>query len=357
MFKKRTSRHRRRREVKTLQAQVISTRIAMYDARKAVGLCLRMLLVAGIVVGLGMLVWAGVKRALLENDEFMLRELVINHNPVLDEQRLFHVTGMDADSSLFELSPALIRERLLARPEILRARVTREFPGRLVIDVTERRPQVWISCPSAGIQPRDQMSGLLADVHGILFSCRPGLLAEASGLPVIEITADGADLQEGSKLRHPSYLRGMRLLREAQDADSGAAGWIDVIRQHKSWACELVTRAGTVATFGHEEIDRQMQDFLAALRHCEETGRQLASIQLVGRRNLPVTFQDGAGPARQVAPVRPEPEAAMPEAPPRAILVDETELGNHEQAAGDATPPVEERRPQVDTDLQELLER
>jgi hypothetical protein len=349
LFKKRTSKHRRRREVKTLHAQVISPRIAAYDARKALGHCCRMLAWLGVIGGVAFLVWTGLNRALFQNPEFQLQELVLNDNPVVDEARLFQVTGIETDASLFQLNPTVIRERLLARPEILHAKVTREFPGRLEIVVAPRRPQVWISCPSAGVQPRDPLSGLLVDAHGKMFGCRPGMLAEARMLPVIEVSADGPALVEGEEIRHPSYLRGMRLLRQAQEIDPGAAGWIDVIRQHKSWASEMITRAGTVATFGHDEIDRQMRDFLAALRHSEESGRQLASIQLIGRRNLPVTFQGETPPA---------PPAAMDQpAPPRAILVDEGASSTDEQATGDATPPVEIPRPRVDTDLQELLER
>ena len=351
MFKKRTSRHHRRREVKTLQAQVISPRIAIYDARRAAAWCGRMLLLATLIGVACWGVWLALRKGLLENEEFRLREIVLNDNPVLDESRLFEVTGIESDASLFELSPALIRERLLARPEILSAKVTREFPGRLHIEVAPRRPQVWISCPALGAPPRSAAGGLLADAHGVLFECRPGLLAEALALPVIELPGDAGSLEAGGKIRHASYLRGMRLLREAVEADPGAAGWIDVIRQHKSWASELVTRAGTVATFGHEDIGRQMQDFLAAVRHAEESGRALATVRLIGRRNLPVTFLDGpAGPP--AAPPRVEEEV-----PPRAIRVDEEQAGDHEDGTGEGVPEGEIPEPTVDPDLQELLER
>jgi hypothetical protein len=99
---------------------------------------------------------------------------------------------------------------------------------------------------------------------------------------------------------------------------------LDTIRQHKAWGSKLMTRDQIEATFGHEDIERQMADLLAAVSHARDKGDRIATIHLVGKRNLPVTFHE--------------------KDPPRAILVPEPP-----QDHPPATP--------ADADLDRLLNR
>lgn len=307
MFKRRTSRVRKRPQVKVLRAHVMTPRIFWHDFRRTLGSFFRLVfwLALGGVACWG--VWLGVKRGLLENDEFRLRELTLNDNPAVNQDRLLEVTGIDLEGSLFDCDPGEVEERLRALPEVAGAKVTRDFPGRISIEVAAREPRVWVACVSNGVAPRDLGGGLLVDGNGRLFHCTSGMVDRAMGLPVIEVAAEPGELEAGGKIASDTYFRGMRLLGEAIKIDPGAAAWIDTIRQHKGWGSEVVTREGTVAVFGHSDIGRQMKDFLLAMDHAEKSGRKIATIHLVGRRNLPVTFQGEAPPPRAIPVEEPAP--------------------------------------------------
>ncbi|WP_353568543.1 cell division protein FtsQ/DivIB [Haloferula sargassicola] len=289
----------------------MSPRIFWFDFRRALVSGLRWILLASLALaGVGAL-WLGFERGLLKNDEFRLRELTMNDNAALSEARLLQVTGIDLDGSVFDCNPREIREKLMSLPEVQSARVSRSFPGSLAIEITARQPVLWVACQEEGRLARDPASGLLVDRDGLLFPCTAAMWEEAEGLPVIELEKEPFPLEAGMKVEHESFLRGMRLLAEARSASPEADEWIDTIRQYKGWGSQLVTRGGTVATFGHRDLKRQMNDFLTACEHAAGTGRKIATIELVGRRNIPVTFQiEGQAPPapeppREIAPTRP----------------------------------------------------
>lgn len=303
-----------------LRANVMTPRIFWYDFRRAMASVFRFALVAAAVVAAGWGVWRGVEVALLENEDFRLRRIVINENPALDEIRLLEVTRLDLEGSLFACDPDEIRGQLEALPEIVSAKVLREFPGDLKIRVKARQPYVWIACEAVGRAPRDPASGLLVDRSGHLFPCPQGMFGTAAELPVLHLRDDDGGIVPGEVIEHPDYHRALRLLQVAERHLPEAREWIDSIKLYKRWGCKIHTRDGTEATFGHDDLDRQMQDLLAAVEHARQKGVKIATICLIGSRNLPVTYQSATAP--------------------RAIIVSE------EKAA-----------PTGDADLPQLLER
>lgn len=303
-----------------LRANVMSPRIFWYDVRRAFGTLCRVIAWLALLGAAGWGVWKGVERGLLENNEFALREVRLNDNPALDQERLLRVASIDAEGTLFDCNPDAIEASLEALPELSGAAVHREFPGTLMVEVTAREPFVWIECGSQGIPGRDLRDGLLVDRERNLFRCPPGMVEQAMERPVIVIGPSGESLEAGGTITHDDYLRGLRLFRTALEEDPDAGEWVERIRQYKRWGSQLVTRDEIVATFGHQELERQMADFLAAAAHAREKGDRIATISLVGKRNLPVTFHEVT--------------------PPKAIPVEE--------------PPEENPR---QTDLQRLLER
>lgn len=320
MFRRRTTKVRKRRQVRVLRASVMSPRIFWYDFRRALGSLFRVILIGGLAIAAVWGVWRGIESGLLENEDFRLQQLVLNDNPAIDEIRLLEVTQIDLQGSLFDCDPDRIEAQLVALPEVSSAEVVREFPGDLTIDVRIRQPYLWVACEPAGIEPRTVGSGLLVDRNGRLFPASSGMMTQAAALPVIHLRNDDGVLTPGERIEHDDYHRALRLLQVAERQLPEALEWVESIELHKSWGCKLHTRDGIVATFGHDELERQMTDFLSAVEHARGKGDRIATISLVGRRNLPVTFHSTA--------------------PPKAVVVPETEP-----------------EPVGDDDLRELIER
>lgn len=322
-MKRRTSKLRKKRsQVKTLQANVMTPRIFWHELRLALSGLLRWTIYAALAVGAAYGVWRGIEEGVLKNEEFALRELRLNPNAALDEIRLLEVTGIDLHGSLFDCHPEEMEAALEALPEVAGATVTREFPGTLIVNVVPREPEVWVSCADQGVLPRDAERGLLVDGEGVAFRCPSGLRAVAAGLPVIELRGEEPKLMAGEPVRHPDFERGHRLFEAVKAGLPEAPQWIDTIAQYKAWASVLTTHDGLEATFGHEDLARQTGDLLAAVEHAREKGERIASIRLIGNRNLPVRLIESN--------------------PPRAIIVEQ---------------PVLAQPPEVDDDLRQLIER
>lgn len=303
MFKRRTSRVQHRRQVIELQAKVVSPRIVWFGVLKS---CRKLVRFAVILAVLGGAVWGvkyGIRRGLLENEEFRLQAIELTPNPAIDERRLVEIAGIDLNGSLFDCHVADIEEKLRALPELASAGVRREFPGTLIVEATAREPHVWISSAAHGIAPRDPKGGLLVDRGGFAFRCPPALWEKAAALPVIELGEDDEIPSAGKQIVCPEFDRLMRLYQVACTEIDGADQWIDTLRQSRAWSLELVSRDGTTASFGLGDHERQMSDLRTALEHVRFQQQQIASIELIPERNIPVVLRG--------------------EAAPRAILLDE----------------------------------
>ncbi|MEK7953196.1 cell division protein FtsQ/DivIB [Luteolibacter soli] len=312
MFKRRTSRVQHRRQVIELQAKVVSPRIVWYSVVKN---CRKMVRVAVILALLGGAVWGvkyGIRRGLLENEEFRLQAIELTPNPAIDERRLVQVAGIDLKGSLFDCHVAEIQAKLGALPELASVKVRREFPGTLIVEAIAREPHAWVSSPAHGVAARDPEKGLLVDRNGFAFRCPPALLEKASALPVLQLGEGGEMPVAGKQVVHPEFDRLMRLYHVACNEIEGADKWIDTLRQSRSWSLELVSHDGTAASFGLGDHERQMSDLRAALEHARTQNQQIASIELIPERNIPVILLAESAP-RAI----PREEAAPASAPVR----------------------------------------
>lgn len=312
MFKRRTSRVPHRRQVIELKAHVMSPRIAWFSLmrylRKFAKLAFILALVGGAVWGVKL----GIRRGLVENQEFRLQAIRLTPNPAIDERDLVRIGGININGSLFQCDPAEIEARLRARPELSSAAVRREFPGTLIVEVTARQPHAWVASRRHGIRPRDSATGLLIDRSGFAFPCPTGLAAVAASLPVIELGEGGEVPVAGSKVVHPELDRLMSLYQVACAEMPGAPQWIETLRQSRKWSLEMVSRDGTSAYFGLGDHRRQMADLEAALDHARTKGQQISSIELIPERNLPVVLRDDSTP-RAILVEEPEDVPAVPD--------------------------------------------
>jgi len=296
MFKKRTTRVRHSKELTRLQVNVLSPRIIWFGVLKSFRKLTRAALVLALIGGAA---WAGhevFQQGLVKNKEFRLQVVELTPNPALDERRLIKIAGIDINGSLFECDADEIEASIRALPEVAVASVRREFPGTLVIGVIARKPFAWVASASQGIPARDPDTGLVVDRNGIAFQCPPALLDTATRLPVIQIGEGGEAMAAGKRVTHPEFDRLKRLYKVACEEIPGAEEWVYSLRQSREWSLEMLSRDGTVASFGLGDHERQMKDLKAALDHARDKDQQIASIELIPERNIPVVLRGGGVP-------------------------------------------------------------
>lgn len=309
MFKRRTSKVRRRPQVLVLKARVMSPRIAWYSFLRLGGRLLKWSFGLAVFAALVWGAWTGGRQWLVENEEFQLQAIELTPNSAIDEKRFVLLTGINLSGSLFECDVTDIEDRLRVLPELASVDVKRRFPGTLVVDVVAREPQVWVASPSQGVPPRDYEKGLLVDRSGVAYPCPPGQREIAASLPVIVLGEGGQPLVAGRKVDHPEFQRALRLHEKICRSVPEAAGWIDTIRQSRPWALEVTARDGMTAVFGLGDHDRQVSDLLAAVDHSRRRGQLIDTINLIPERNLPVTLRGERAPRAILVP---EPEETAP---------------------------------------------
>jgi len=265
------------------------------------GFCLAVLAAIG---------WAcheGYKRVVLDNPDFQLRVIDLNENPVLDEPALVELTGLDISSNITRVDAAGMRETLLAQPAITDARIERHLPDTLVIRINTREPRAWLAVPTTDMPIERAEGALLIDADLVPYPCPPRQLAAAGSLPTIILPKDAENpVKPGTPLRNDALNKCIRLLDSILEHTPDLAATIDTIDQPTPWSIRAVTHCGTEATFGLRDHERQLIRLRAALANASQTGREIATINLIPRENIPFTLKSD-----------------IPAAPPRAIPVEE----------------------------------
>ncbi len=120
-------------------------------------------------------VWAGrqIVRHVIASPRFAVRDVQVGPSTHLSGDEIRQLAGVPLGDRLLAVDPDAVAMRVTMHPWILSARVRRELPSTLVIDVTERR-----AVASA-------LLGALYLVDGTGHPFKRATFAEADGLPVI----------------------------------------------------------------------------------------------------------------------------------------------------------------------------
>jgi hypothetical protein len=319
-----------RRPTNILHVRVRSPRLAWLGLLGILGRFVKLGFLAAVLTAIGWAGYKGYQRVVLENPDFQLRVIDLNPNPVLDEPAFVSLTGLDLQTNLTQIDTTAMRETLLAHPAITAARIERHLPDTLVVRISTREPRAWIAMPDAGHPIRREAGAMLIDGGRIPYPCPELQFEAASSLPVIVLKPEPEQpLTPGTPMRNATLAPCLRLLDNINRHTPGLLATIDTLDQPTPWSIRAVTRSGTEATFGLHGHDRQLRRLDSALAHTSATGRPLATINLIPRENIPVTFRPDAPPPREA----PAPTAVEPPIPV-AIPVDEADL-DESRRAGD----------------------
>lgn len=138
---------------------------------------LLLLAAVAVVVGTG---WVALNSSLVE-----VREVTVEGTSRLSVGQVLEAAAVRGGESLFALDPDGVAERVQELPAVAAVEVNRDWPHRVVITVTERRPVAVVT---------QQGTSTLLDASGVAFAqvARPpaDLVPVTLGAPVVD---DGAD--------------------------------------------------------------------------------------------------------------------------------------------------------------------
>ncbi len=273
------------------------------------GVLVRTLAILCLCGSLPVLAKWGYDTVFYQNEEFVLRRLNIQTDGILSEARLAEIANVAAGMNLMELDLEAIRSQIEKLPQVEKATVTRELPDRINLIVRERMPVAWLSSPPLGIRPWDMERGYLLDAEGVLFRCLD-LNDGMKSLPVVE-SFQVIEPVEGGRIESEGVRAGLKLILESDGRFLEQGMTVAEVRVRDEWAVEAIYQNRLAVTFGVFDYSRGLDDLALILGNAENSGRQLATVNVAAMKNIPVTFAssdeptkrgDGASPGGEGAP-------------------------------------------------------
>lgn len=215
----------------------------------------------------------------------------IRTNGSLSHDSILRHAGLSETNHVYDVDLRATRERLEALPNVRHASVERALPGRLVIEVEERLPVLWLSCDQPPLRPytTDPSEGAcLIDEEGHLFLCTE-LRDELLYLPVLHLRRL-SHTQPGVHLTTAPVQAGLDLLRRLRDT-FGARG-LDVaeIDAPNDWSLVAKLTNDLSITIGYDDVDEQLRRLVRVVDVATEQNLRLGTVNLLPRKNVPVTL-------------------------------------------------------------------
>ena len=218
---------------------------------------------------------------------------------VLDHAWLARTLEIPQGASLMELDLEKLRERILFDRQVLTATLTRHFPDRLLVHVTERMPIARVRV-DLGIVQRD----LLVARDGVLFfgtGFDPGMLKTLPWLDGVAIAREGAGFRPIANMDVVA-----RLLADARfSAPHLYAYWqaVSLARLESDRELEVTMKNGTKALFtGKGSFFIQLAYFDEIFDRLSRIPGARARVDLTLGREVPVTFEAMASTDLKAAP-------------------------------------------------------
>lgn len=283
---------RKRRKARELDLRVRTPLIVALRSCFWLRRSYKKLILAALVLGAFGYLFVLAKKHFYQGDEFLIRELAVTNfegkeTQVLSKQELIRISGIDPRGSIFAADLDEMEQYLLARPEILAAKAWRSIPSKIEIRVKERKPVAWLAAIENDENPRNLNHGVLLDEKGVSFPCSEGFLKIASQLPVLEVPRSELNqFPSGKHMQHDDAMRALEFVLMARDHIY--ENWrVDRVQVLNFYQLRVYCTDGVEAIFGMHDHALQMRRFIEARAHVEQTGRTLATIDLIPKKNIP----------------------------------------------------------------------
>jgi len=194
-------------------------------------------------------------------------------------------------------------------PQVDEVEVTRKLPSEVDVRIVERKPIGWITSEKQIADPFASDAAFLVDARGVLMKEKK-LLPEYLGLPLI-LGCASESLEAGKTVESPEARAALELLRLSTRSFMQTRFQIREIDVSKGYCLVVTDKNHSKVTFAFDNLDLQLQRLEQFLIYSDDAHHELATVNLLVQRNIPVTFQK---PASEVIN-----ETIKPEESPRVM--------------------------------------
>lgn len=246
-------------------------------------LCLVVIIGGGAVLG----VRAMLDKFFFQNTDYTLNRITLNLDDVMTREEALEKTGLREGMNIFSVDLAQVQAALEAIPQVEEVHIERQLPDHLSISLTSRRPVAWISANDQKEDPTASENALLVDENGFLM--RPHhIRPEYFHLPVIAgVKSD--NIRAGEPLSNEDLKRALELI----DITTRRPECLLRIRSldiSRGYSIEVVNDGNARIIFSANDFEEQLNRLRKLLVYCRENGRDLETVNLMVKRNTPVTF-------------------------------------------------------------------
>lgn len=245
------------------------------------------LIAAMILVGLGWVTW---HEALEKNDQFLLKEVVVNTKGTLTREQIVAATGLTTATNVLTMNLREVRAKIEGLPQVKSAVIKRDYHGKLTLDVVQRIPVAWIECPKQKLFEPLSGKGCLMDAEGAPVPCDV-VTKEYLAMPRIQFPAL-SEAVHGKPAMDLQVHAALRLMEKLQSRDADGRAKLERIEIPNAWSLVAHFSGDAKITFGVDDIDPQLVRFDRFMHEAKARKWRVATLNLLSRINTPVTFHE-----------------------------------------------------------------
>ncbi len=289
---RRLSTTRQRKQQHLLDVNVRARRASHHRNRRFLVLLSKVALVCAIVGGLYFGVRTGLSRFFFDNPDYVLSNIAIQTDGTLQREQILKIGLLREGENIFAVNLAEVHDRLQRLPQVDEVQVERKMPNEIDITITERKPIAWITSEKAISDPFVSDAAFLVDARGILMKEKK-LLPEYLALPLIA-GCSSESLVPGRVVDSAEAKAALELLRLTTTSFMQTRFQIREVDVSKGYCLLVTDKNHTQVMFGFDNLAGQMQRLEQFLIYSDDSQKEIATVNLLVARNIPVTFAQPA---------------------------------------------------------------
>ncbi|MCE9610114.1 MAG: FtsQ-type POTRA domain-containing protein [Chthoniobacter sp.] len=255
----------------------------------------------------------GWRRWVWQNPYFFVGVPEVTTDGTLTREQILGTADIVSGRNILTVDLDKSRAALEKLPQVEHAEVSKTFPRKVAISVTERHPIAWVIAKK-GDDPLTSGTSLLIDAQGTVMRSR-GYLPQYANLPVIS-GVETENFVLGKRVNSFAMVAALELVTLNAENTRFQIRHIDLAK-----SCRLVVTDQRRAqiTFGVQKLDAQLARLNQLLEVNEPTHQEIHTVNLIPERYVPVTFY----PPEPVTPTPPsDPPPAVVEVNPPKVRMD-----------------------------------
>src|SRR5213595_1482627 len=285
---RRVSNVRKRRQQHLLDVKVRSRRVTQHRIRKTLVFFSKVALAAMLCSGGYIGAREAARHLFFDNPDYQLKAIELQTDGSLQREQILKAADLREGENIFRVNLARIHDQIQELPQVDEVQVVRKLPSEIDIQVVERKPVAWLTKEKEISDPFVSDGAFLVDARGVLMKEKK-LLPEYLGLPVI-LGCSSESLEVGKVVESPEAKTALELLRLSSRSFLQMRFQIREIDVSESYRLLVTDKNHSRVMFGYNDLETQLRRLEQFLVYCDDSKQELATLNLLVQRNIPVTF-------------------------------------------------------------------